>query len=145
MVYDQLQPKLRESKNPVLQNIGKYGCYFLSLLQIAGHPLGDETYEQMLLYLYDKFLTNKWIDRDCYLEAGGGIGILGSLTGKKFKLVDVRDPHLPTDIDYTSAGIIYEYRAFNGEGSHFRTLDVDTEVSRERKLIGYRIYIKVEG
>ena len=49
-----------------LEKIGKYGCYFLSLLK-AFNRTSD------FLELYDKYIAKGFMDSDCYLEYPKGI------------------------------------------------------------------------
>jgi len=49
-----------------LEKIGKYGCYFLSLLK-AFNRTSD------FLELYEKYIVKGWMDSDCYLKYPKGI------------------------------------------------------------------------
>ena len=55
-----------------LENIGKYGCYFLSLLK-AFKRTAD------FLELYDKYTAKGWMDSDCYVK--NPIDIVVDLSG----------------------------------------------------------------
>jgi hypothetical protein len=142
MKYGQLQPRLRESGNPTVQNIGKYGCYLLSLFQLGGLALNDSDYEQVLVMLHDEYLRNGWIKQDCEIQ--DGTAILHDLTGHRYTVLKIEKPVFPAigDAELERTQIIYQYRAYSGVGYHFKTAEVDTEVERERLLAGFRIYTR---
>ena len=60
------------------EEIGKYGCYFLSLLKTANK-------EQNALEYYFKYLGNKWIDKECFVM--NPTNILNDLHGRKFNVI----------------------------------------------------------
>lgn len=55
-----------------LENIGKYGCYFLSILKAF-----DRTAD--FLELYDKYTSKGFMDADCFVK--NPIGIVRDLSG----------------------------------------------------------------
>lgn len=55
-----------------LEKIGKYGCYFLSLLK-AFNRTSD------FLELYDKYISKGFMDSDCYIK--NPVGIVTDLSG----------------------------------------------------------------
>ncbi|GHU93264.1 hypothetical protein FACS189479_04340 [Spirochaetia bacterium] len=140
MKYEGLQPKLRDSTDPISQEIGKFGCYFLSLFQIAELVLRDEDYEKVLSELYYRYQKFGLMDHECTIL--NGPAILKDLTGDTWKLEKLETPVLPTIPPY-GAEIINQYQAFSGKGYHFRYMPVDTEIERNRILVGYRIYTRV--
>jgi hypothetical protein len=141
MKYDQLQPLLRQSPSPGVVNIGKYGCYLLSLLQIGKLDLPDYTYEFELLTRQALYLNNGWIDHECSIIDGPAI--LRDLTGSRWEVekIDriVRFPPPPGE----NLKIIYCYHAFSGDGYHFKTAYCDTETERDRLLAGFRLYTRM--
>jgi hypothetical protein len=141
MKYDQLQPLLRKSPDPDIAFIGKYGCYLLSLCQIGGMILSDNGYEGQLRSLYVLSLKKGWIDRECSIIDGPAI--LRDLTGARWKVEKIDRPARPPMTPGTEPEIIYCYRAFSGDGYHFKTAYCDTETERERLLAGFRLYTKV--
>jgi hypothetical protein len=142
MKYDQLQPRLRQSPDKTIVTIGKYGCYLLSLMQIGKLILNDDTYEMVLKDLYYRYVGWKLMDGECSIIDGPEI--LRNLTGAIWKVEKIDSPIFQTisDEELERVGVIYRYRAFSGDGYHFKTADVDTEVERERLLAGFRIYTR---
>jgi hypothetical protein len=141
MKYDQLQPLLRQSPDAAINTIGKYGCYLLSLFQIGKLDLADDSYEKTLKTLHGLYLKKGWLDRECSIIDGPAI--LRDLTGSPWEVQKVDRPVLPA-IDFgTNTEFIYCYRAFSGDGYHFKTAYCDTETERERLLAGFRIYTRM--
>jgi hypothetical protein len=140
MKYDQIQPLLRTSKDPSILSIGKFGCYLLSLCQIGKLILSDD-YETVLKDLYRRYLKEKWIDGECTILDGPSI--LRDLTGERWEVEKIDIPVLPTITYGLNTEIIYRFRAFSGDGFHFKTTYCDTEVERERILAGFRIYTRI--
>jgi hypothetical protein len=141
MKYDQIQPKLRESKDATIRTIGKYGCYLLCLFQIAKLYLEDDIHEEVLKDLYDRYLSKKWIDSECTIIDGPAI--LSNLAGYQWKVEKTDIPAMPTNPYGSNTEIIYCYRAFSGDGYHFKTAHCDTETERDRLLAGLRIYTRM--
>jgi hypothetical protein len=141
MKYDQLQPLLRQSPDAVINTIGKYGCYLLSLLQIGELVLLDNGYEGQLHSLYALSLKKGWIDRDCTIIDGPAI--LRELTGYQWEVQKIDRPIPPVAAYGTNTEFIYCYRAFSGDGYHFKTAYCDTEIERDRLLAGFRIYTRM--
>ena len=57
-------------KQYVCSKIGKSGCYFLSIVYIAE----QETKKKIdVLELYEKALSEKWIDKDCFMNDPGAM------------------------------------------------------------------------
>jgi hypothetical protein len=106
----------------------------LSLMQIGNVVEPDK---QTIIDLYITFITNGWIDAECTIL--NGPAILRYLTGDKWLVQKIEKPITPCP---PGDRIIYQYHAFSGEGYHFKTAEVDTEVERERILAGYRIYTR---
>lgn len=59
------------------ENIGKYGCYLLCLLKLAG-------IEEDVLKYYRLFLKNNWIDEECYVK--NPAAIMNCLTGYDYSV-----------------------------------------------------------
>ncbi|MDR2821787.1 MAG: hypothetical protein LBV53_02415 [Mycoplasmataceae bacterium] len=137
MKYDQLQCRIRDidPNNP----IGKWGCYFLSLLQAAKVELNSL---EELTKLYNTFTTLKYMERDCSILRGDLI--LKYLTGKDWTIRKIEDSNLNIDINKLDGEVIIQYCAYSGKGFHFIYRDgPDTEIVRPRKIIGYRQYLRV--
>lgn len=64
-----------------VENIYKYGCYFLDLLYLAK---GREPEMVEMLRYYDLFIENDWMEEDCYVK--NPCAILKHLTGKSFTI-----------------------------------------------------------
>jgi hypothetical protein len=141
MKYDQLQPLLRQSPDPGVVNIGKYGCYLLSLFQIGGFVLSDDSYEKTLKTLFYRYLAFRWIDDECSIV--NGPAILEDLTATLWRVEKIDRPMLPPMTLGAEPEIIYCYHAFSGEGYHFKTAYCDTETERERILAGFRLYTRM--
>ncbi len=69
-------------RQQVCSKIGKSGCYLLSLIFIAEKITGKEI---DVLKTYEKSLSEKWLDDDCYME--NPAAMMSYLTGKK---IDIR-------------------------------------------------------
>ncbi|GHV73279.1 hypothetical protein AGMMS49940_05810 [Spirochaetia bacterium] len=139
--WNLLQPRLRNESEPVLQAIGKWGCYLLSIAEISG--VVEERW-WALIELYNRCLYHGWIDKECtILTPEAGPAILKHLTGNQWTLekIDSENPILPPLKPVTE--VIYKYHAFSGVGYHYKTLLIDTEVERARTLCGFRIYTRV--
>jgi hypothetical protein len=141
MKYDQLQPLLRQSPSPGVVNIGKYGCYLLSLLQIGKLDLPDYTYEFELLTRQALYLKKGWMDHECSIIDGPSI--LRELTGYRWEVQKIDIPVLPEEPLRPNTEIIYCYHAFSGDGYHFKTAYCDTETERDRLLAGFRLYTRM--
>jgi hypothetical protein len=138
--YDQCQPYFRGLSGTIFQMAGKFGCYLLSLMQLAQTELDEKT----LADLYKAFNRKGWIDKECtILTPESGPAILRYLTGDKWTLRKAEGEALPVMTCGPGTEIIYKYHAFSGAGYHYKTLLVDTETPRERKLCGYRIYTRI--
>jgi hypothetical protein len=142
MKYDQLQPLLRQSPDAMINTIGKYGCYLLSLFQIVDLPLTTDIYEVELKHLYSRYLEKGWMDRECSII--NGPAILTHLTGDLWEVEKIDIPVLPDAPLGPNTEIIYCYHAFSGDGYHFKTAYCDTETERARLLAGFRIYTRME-
>jgi hypothetical protein len=141
MKYDQLQPLLRQSSDPVINTIGKYGCYLLCLFQIGNVFLPSYDFENGLQAAYHKYVKHRWIDGDCTIF--NGPAILNDLTGDRWDIEKIDRPMLPKASLRPNTEIIYCYRAFSGDGYHFKTAYCDTEIERDRLLAGFRIYTRM--
>jgi hypothetical protein len=140
MKYDQIQPLLRASNDAEIVTIGKYGCYFLSLLQTGKLVLAHD-YETVLKNLYRRYQYRKWMDGECTILDGPAI--LQDLGGDRWEVCKVDIPRGPPPPAGENTEIIYRYKAFSGDGYHFRTPWCDTEIERERLLAGYRVYTRM--
>lgn len=60
------------------EEIGKYGCYFLSLLKTAKK-------EEDALEYYFKYLESGWIDKECFVK--NPVAILVDLHGGRFNVI----------------------------------------------------------
>lgn len=63
------------------ENINKTGCYFLDLLFLTKEK---EPEMVEMIYYYDLFIKNDWMDKDCFIK--DPCAILEFLTGLKFKV-----------------------------------------------------------
>jgi hypothetical protein len=141
MKYDQLQPLLRKSPETAIASIGKYGCYLLSLFQIGKLVLSDNGYQAVLRDRYVRYLVQGWIDAECTIIDGPAI--LRDIAGGWWEVEKIDRPVMPSKTYGPDTEFIYRYRAFSGDGFHFKTAWCDTEVERDRLLAGFRIYTRV--
>lgn len=78
------QKDLKKISEAVKQ-IYEYGCYFMSLLYVGNvYYSGISTVDELLMY-YNTFITQGWMDPDCYVK--DPCAILKYLTGKKYMVV----------------------------------------------------------
>lgn len=75
------QKDLKKASEAAKQ-IYDYGCYFMSLLYVRNTPYSEPTTLDDLLRYYDLFISNGWMDPDCYVK--DPCAILKYLTGKKY-------------------------------------------------------------
>jgi hypothetical protein len=124
---------LRNELDPVLQSIGKYGCTWLSLLE--GNI--DPTLET-LAELHTRHTLNGWLGTDCVVL--NDVAILHDLTGYGWTATAIPRAVLPPP---TGDKVLYKLHGYSGDGYHWKTPDVDTEVEKPRILAGYVVYTRI--
>lgn len=96
-----------------LEKIGKYGCYFLSLLK-AFNRTAD------FLELYDRYIAKGWMDSDCYIKKP--ILIVADLSG-----YDKWNVEKPTSFKKGDIVIAYYFNPATGL-HHFVLFDNDNKL-----------------
>lgn len=118
-----------------LEQIGKYGCYLLS---IANHF----EYQGDIVDFYDKCLKEKWIEEDCTVLNPAAIAHY--LGGGNWMVIKSNTPLEMNDADF-----YVECWKNNRTGyTHFRLPESDTLKNsvtvKEGKIVSYRIFMLQE-
>ena len=113
----------------IAKQIYNYGCYFMSLLFASKHS-EIPTLDELLIY-YDTFITNGWMDPDCYVK--DPCAILNYLTGKKYTVV--KDVVLDPKADI----IIGRWYNPTTKLHHFTVMDSNNNVAWDS--LGYSITV----
>lgn len=95
-----------------VENIYKYGCYFLDLLFVSKYQ--EPTFEE-IIKSYDTFIIKGWMDEECYIK--DPCAILNYLTGKKYSVTK------DSVFDSSAACIIGYYYNPNTNLHHFVVMD----------------------
>lgn len=136
-----------QPRQVIAEQIGKYGCYFLSLIRAAEKIIGRRI---DAIAIYEDVVKRGWMGPDCFMNRPNEV--LGILTGEKWHVQHQSRLYKPKDGEI--AILRFERKDPSGSLTHFVLAGPDGQVVeydpygdsrtvREGELVSKRIFTRL--